>query len=224
MRKQNRFRALRNLTAAAAALLLVWYLKGCPLPTAEMELHRSERQHLLRESRVVWEYRGTMSRDRDMMVGVGEGHVTTWLDRGGCWFRERRGDGPTVVLLPQGTRYSPDSNGKANSYTDPAFVAVDVPARTQSARLTVALDYAEELEPYVIEGEKDGSVWFFQLMRRHHATDEYSSDEEWSLNHKEEDALFSLKLAGQTWSLPYSYTAEFFDRDGNLIETVSRQQ
>ena len=218
MRKQNRLRALRNLSIAALLFLFVWYLRGCPLPTAEMELHRSERQHLLSESRVIWTYDGTFRSDRDMMVAVAKDHVSTYLEQGRCWFWERTPGTPTVLVLPSNTRHNPD--GKASSLLDPAFVAVDVPARAQSVRLYVLVSFNEWEEIYAVEGQKQQGLWFFQMERKYHHTDEYTSDEEWSRHHNESNAFSWMQHAGQSDGYHAPYTLELFDRDGKCFDRI----
>ena len=216
MRKQNRFRALRNLTGAAVMFLFIWYLRGCPLPTAEMELPRSERQHLLSESRAVWEYSGTYGSDRAMMVAVADDHVSAYLERGRCWFLERRGDEPTVVLLPSNTRY----NLKAHSLLAPAFVAVDVPARAHSAKLHVLLSYNEWEQVYTAEGEKQDGAWFFQLKEQYsYLENGYSAADE-ELESKERNAFSLLRMAGQSSGYSEPCTLELFDREGNCFARV----
>ena len=218
MRKQNRVRALRNLFIAALLLLFLWYLEGCPLPTEEMELHRNERQHLLPESRVVWTYRGSYGSDRDMLVGVGENHISTHLEPDRSWFWEKNESGPTLVLLPEGLRYHPD--GKASSLLAPAFLVMDAPSRTQKAVLHVRLDFNSWSEVYDIEGEKQGAVWLFQVQPRYYATDEYTSDEGWSRHNSESHALSLLRSDGQTGNTHTPCTVEFFHRDGTCIATL----
>jgi len=218
VRKQNRFRALRNLTGAAVMFLFIWYLRGCPLPTAEMELHRSERQHLLPESRVIWTYTGAYGSDRDMMVSVAKGHAATYLEPGRCWFWDRTPGTPTVLVLPGNARYNPD--GTANSLLDPAFVAVDVPARAHSAKLHVLLSYNEWEQVYTVEGQKQQGLWFFQMERKYHYTNEYTTDEEWSRHHNESNAFSWMQHAGQSDGYHAPYTLELFDREGNCFEKV----
>ena len=70
MAQRHRRRFLRNLFLILIFSLILWYAKGCPLPTQEMELHRRERQRLVPESTVVWSYQGKRSGDRDMLVGL----------------------------------------------------------------------------------------------------------------------------------------------------------
>ena len=53
MAQRHRRRFLRNLFLILIFSLILWYAKGCPLPTHEMELHRRERKQLLPESTVV---------------------------------------------------------------------------------------------------------------------------------------------------------------------------
>ena len=73
MRKINRLRALRNFAVLLVLAAIIWAVRGFDLPTMEMEMHRAERQHMIDESRVIWEYEGKMYNDRDIIVGLGPG-------------------------------------------------------------------------------------------------------------------------------------------------------
>ena len=70
MKRRHQKRVLINLLATAVLALFLWAHDRYPLPTLEMELHRTERQRLAEESRVVWTYEGRAYNDRDMLVGV----------------------------------------------------------------------------------------------------------------------------------------------------------
>ena len=48
-------RTVRNLLLTAALALMIWGQYGCPLPTAEMEFRRLERQYLLPRSEIVYQ-------------------------------------------------------------------------------------------------------------------------------------------------------------------------
>lgn len=213
MRKRHRFRALRNLAITGLLLLLIWYLGGCPLPTLEMELHRSERQILAEESRVVWEYQGRQYNDRDMLVGLTSSSVHTYRESGSLTLWPRSVEEPTLVVLPERTRYAV----QGSSYLAPAFLAVDPPSLAESARLTMDLSsvisWSSPVEPYEMEGEKAGGVFFFQLDYR------YASS---PLSEAEDTAFWVLYAHPEPHTLVYCpYTLEFFDSAGELLQTVS---
>ena len=217
MRKKHRIRVLRNTVIILLLAAVIWAIEGYDLPTMEMEMHRAERRHMIEESRVIWEYKGKQYRDRDMLVGLGPQYVTTYHESYAADFWPRAVEEPTLVLLPEGTRYSPDNS--FNSYLDPAFLAVDAPARAQSARLSVLLDYNEFSEVYTAQGEKQGSVWFFQLERRYYAVNENSTEAERERSRNEESLLHFMEY--QSPDNFYSpCTLEFFDKDGNCISTL----
>ena len=48
-------RTVRNLLLTAALALMIWGQYGCPLPTAEIEFRRLERQYLLPRSEIVYQ-------------------------------------------------------------------------------------------------------------------------------------------------------------------------
>ena len=75
MAQRHRRRFLRNMLITVLLALVIWYAKGCPMPTQEMELHRMERKRLAPESTVVWSYQGRQGSDRDMLVGVRPNYV-----------------------------------------------------------------------------------------------------------------------------------------------------
>lgn len=108
-RLSRRWRVVRNLVLAAAALFVIWSMAGCPLPSAEMEFRRVERRCMLPKSELVFatpERRRapfTSSRDRTVtaldgteitledchFVGVtGELAVVGRVERGLVWAKE----------------------------------------------------------------------------------------------------------------------------------------
>lgn len=217
MRKKHRIRTLRNTVIILLLAAAIWATEGYDLPTMEMEMHRSERQHMIEESRVIWEYKGKQYRDRDMLVGLGPQYVTTYHESYAADFWPRAVEEPTLVLLPESTRYSPD--GKGHSYLDPAFLAVDAPARAQSARLSILLDYDNWAEVYAMAGERQGAVWFFQLEQRYRNLPEDATWEEKRCGDMEESAFSLISFAGpEYFGIPC--TLEFFDKGGALISTL----
>ena len=70
MRRKHQKRVLINLLAIAVLALFLWVYHEYPLPTQEMEFHRTERQVLMEESQVVWVYEGQTFSDPDILVGV----------------------------------------------------------------------------------------------------------------------------------------------------------
>lgn len=217
MRKKHRLRALRNIAIALVLAAIIWALKGYDLPTMEMEMHRAERRHMLPESRVIWEYQGKQYRDRDMIVGLGPQYITTYHESYPAFFWPRAVDTPTLVLLPDGTRYTPA--GTMHSYTDPSFLAVDAPSRAQSAKLSILLDYDSFSEIYTAQGEKQGTVWFFQVERRYYAVNADSTEAEQLRRDREESALLFLGLGHpDLFSAPCML--EFFDKDGACISAL----
>ena len=212
MRKRHILRATRNLVIAAAMAAMLWALEGYDLPTMEMELHRAERRRMTEESDIVWEYEGLMYNDRDMIVGLGPNYISTRTESGHGGFWPRAKEGPTLIGLPERTRYNPP--GTAHSYLAPALLAVDVPARAQRARLTMTLRYDQWQENYVIEGEKQGSVWFFQLMMKY--TPSGDSD---GLSLAEDNAFITFHFTGPE-HFYYPCTLELFDIDGACFSTT----
>ena len=226
MAQRHRRRFLRNILITVLLALVIWYAKGCPLPTQEMELHRRERQRLLPESTVVWSYQGRQGNDRDMLVGVSPDYVHAYAENYRLTLWPRSGDTATLVVLPDRTRYQ----DKASSYLDPALVAVDPPPQAESARLF--LDFTERYadpaagEPsvaptYTLEGERQEGVFFFQLQHQYrYLGGEDPTEEEQLLREREEDIMAFLELEEPRW-LSFSYTLTFYDGGGHLLETVS---
>ncbi len=227
MEKKNRLRAVRNGMIAALLLLFIWRASDCPLPTLEMELHRSERQALAEESRVVWEYRGTQYNDSDMLVGLSRAYIHTYTESGRLTLWPRSVEEPTLVVLPERTRYAV----QGGSYLAPAFLAVDPPALAESARLTMTISYSDsegsamlEDEIYRMEGVEQGGCFFFQLEMKYRPLSGDASEEMYNLQRHEEGALWFFVTAFSPDELAYyPYTLEFFDYAGNLIKTVSNQ-
>lgn len=232
MAQRHRRRFLRNLFLVLIFSLILWYAKGCPLPTQEMELHRRERQRLAPESTVVWSYRGKRSGDRDLLVGLSPEYVHAYAEDYKLVFWPRHKDTATLVVLPDRTRYQ----DKASSYLDPALVAVDPPPQAESARLFLdfSLRYAgttEEADPaaltrvpaptYTLEGDRQEGAFFFQLQRQYrHLGGENPTEEEQLLTGREDDIMAFLELEEPRW-LSFSYVLTFYDSDGDLLETVT---
>ena len=226
MAQRHRRRCLRNLLITLLLALVIWYAKGCPLPTQEMELHRRERQRLLPESTVVWSYQGRQGNDRDMLVGVSPGYVHAYAENYKLTLWPRSGDTATLVVLPDRTRYQ----DKASSYLDPALVAVDPPPQAESARLFLDFSSGEiyigndkipAALTYTLEGERQERVFFFQLQHQYrYLGGEDPTEEEQLLREREEDIMAFLELEEPRW-LSFSYTLTFYDGGGHLLETVS---
>lgn len=226
MAQRHRRRFLRNLFLILIFSLILWYAKGCPLPTQEMELHRRERQRLLPESTVVWSYQGRLYNDRDMLVGVSPDYVHAYAENYRLTLWPRNGDTATLVVLPDRTRYQ----DKASSYLGPALLAVDPPPRAVNAQLF--LDFTERYadsaagEPsvalaYSLEGERQEGVFFFQLQRQYrHLGGEDSTEAEQQLM-ETEDGIMAFFTTEDPGRLSFSYRLTFYDGGGNLLEAVS---
>lgn len=203
MKRTHRFRALRNLLLLALALFGLWWVRGFPLPTLELELHRAERQVLAEKSRVVWRYDGVQYGDRDILVGLTAAEVHTYGENRGLRIWPRSGDGPTLVLLPENTRYY-----NMGSYTSPAFLAVDPPERAETARLTMTLGEGfDEPVAYEMEGQKEDGLFFFQLQAK-------QTGGSTSLN--EYTIFLDLLCHGENLE-QYPYVLEFFDGEGRPL-------
>lgn len=227
MAQRHRRRFLRNMLITVLLALVIWYAKGCPMPTQEMELHRMERKRLAPESTVVWSYQGRQGSDRDMLVGVSPNYVHAYAEDYKLTLWPRSGDTATLVVLPDRTRYQ----DKASSYLDPAMVAVDPPPQAESARLF--LDFGSEevyidddkvpvTLTYALEGERQEGVFFFQLTHqyRHRDMQEDATEEQQLLSRTEDTVLAFLDMDSPD-QLSFSYILTFYDGDGNLLETVA---
>ena len=227
MAQWHRRRFLRNILITALLALVIWYAKGCPLPTQEMELHRMERKRLALESTVVWSYQGRQGSDRDMLVGVSPNYVHAYAEDYKLTLWPRDEDAATLVVLPDRTRYQ----DKASSYLDPAMVAVDPPPQAESARLY--LDFGSEevyidddkvpvTLTYTLEGERQEGVFFFQLKHQYrHLTMQEDETEEQQLLSRTEDTVLAFLDMDSPDQLSFSYILTFYDGDGDLLETVA---
>ena len=206
MKRTHRFRALRNLLLLVMALFGLWWVRGFPLPALELELHRAERQVLAEESRIVWRYEGVQSGDKDILVGLTAGEVHTYGENRGLWIWPRSSDSPTLVLLPEHTRYY-----DKGSYIAPAFLAVDPPEGAETARLTITLGEGfGDPVAYEMEGQKEDGLFFFQLRSKQSGSE---SLQEYSVF---QNLLFDCEdLDASLWTL------ECFDGEGRLLETVT---
>ena len=211
MKKRHIRRALRNIGLAALAGLVIWCIKGFPLPTPEMDFRRDERQALAERSEIIWAYEGTMRGDEDLLVGLSDTAVHVWHPNGYVLFWPRQ-EGGTLVPLPAETRY----RDRANSYLGPALLVPDPPEGAEGVRLTITLSINNWMEDYTAEGERQGSVFFFQLEMRHR-DDAHSSDEATAFSLLTTERPDSLGLS------QYPYTLEFFDASGNLLSTIRQE-
>ena len=227
MAQWHRRRFLRNILITVLLALVIWYAKGCPLPTQEMELHRMERKRLALESTVVWSYQGRQGSDRDMLGGVSPNYVHAYAEDYKLTLWPRDEDAATLVVLPDRTRYQ----DKASSYLDPAMVAVDPPPQAESARLY--LDFGSEevyidddkvpvTLTYTLEGERQEGVFFFQLKHQYrHLTMQEDETEEQQLLSRTEDTVLAFLDMDSPDQLSFSYILTFYDGDGDLLETVA---
>lgn len=123
-RLSRRWKIIRNLALTLVCLYALWAWAGYPLPTAEMEFRRLERQSLMPPSQVQGAFRLDQER---VVVGVLEDRVifseVHALDE---WPRSEEG----TTLVPIGHWMQ----------TELDVIAVDVPPETRSARLDMSLD------------------------------------------------------------------------------------
>ena len=197
-------RALRNLGLAALAALVIWSMKGYPLPM-EMAFRRYERQSLAERSEILWTYKGTRAGDRDMLAGLAEDAVHVWHPNGYVLFWPRQEEG-TLVSLPDETRYQDG----ANSYLAPALLVPDPPEGAETARLTITLREDGWTEDYIVEGEWQGQVFFFQMKMRHR-DDAHSQDE---------TNAFIWVTINLSHHMLYPCTVEFFDGAGEFLSVI----
>lgn len=138
------WRTVRNLAAVLICLCVLWARAGYPLPTAELEFRRLERQNLLPPS----ELQGVFRRENQwVVVGLREDGVLFSEDRAlDRWPRSGAG----AALVPIGRWV----------WTELDVMAVDVPQGTASARLDMALDcwYYLRGDGWSASGEKGGTL------------------------------------------------------------------
>lgn len=206
MERKHRLRGVRNLLAAAVLLALLWWIDGCPLPTREMEFHRYERQILVDKSTIVFtcESEGERmipGRDPVMLVAVSEHTVQTYSRTHPFNIWPKNEEGATLVVLPSELEEDPMVVG---------LVAVEPPARAETARLTIDVAYytssGQEKTVCFLEGEREGAVFLFRLEEKEPPAPQM---ELWTFFHRTD--------------LP-PYTLEFFAGDGVLLETAANQE
>lgn len=235
---RNRFKALRNLAAAAVLLAVLWLLSGAPLPTQQLRLRRAERQNILDYAHIVWRYdsRGytgydTYFKGADTLVGLTPTAVHVYARELTVWPRDP--GTPVLVCLPAELPYGEGRIENGNLEQAPALLAFDAPAGAASARLTLSLNIEYRItliendqstirkyEEYVSEGVRDGEAFLFQLTRHYSQT--WDPQNEVLLRssdfHAENDAFYSLpRSSGPIGRLNVPYTLEFFDGSGELI-------
>ena len=204
MKRRHLFRAGRNFLLAALAALLIWSMKGYPLPM-EMAFRRYERQSLAERSEILWTYKGTRAGDRDMLVGLSSRYVHVWHPNGYVLLWPRQ-EGGTLVVLPEEIRYADGFS----SYLAPAFLVPDPPEGAETARLTITLSNEGWSEDYIVEGERQGQVFFFQMKMRHR-DDAHSQDE---------TNAFIWVTINLSHHMLYPCTVEFFDGAGEFLSVI----
>ena len=218
MRQKHQKRVLINLLAIAVLALFLWVYHEYPLPTQEMEFHRTERQVLMEESQVVWVYEGQTFSDPDILVGVSPRWVHTYGEptlpgtNEALW--PRTVTEPSLLILPDHLEYYPEGGPLFARREAPALLAVDPPARAENATLTITISYSDSLGNVILEnavfqmeGEKQNGFFFFQLEAE-------SSDEIGGL-------WFVVSTASPDKLRDYPYTLEFFDGGGALLGTYT---
>ena len=129
----------------------------------------------------------------------------------------RAGDAPTLVALPDRTRYSV----QGGSYLGPALLAVDPPAGAETSQLTLDLSssWGEEYVFTETADREEGGLFFFQLYPSGGSElEDGMSIQMWS------DFSGLMAFAGygrygeENWEW-FPYTLEFFDGSGALIGT-----
>lgn len=210
MARKHRLRALRNGLLCVLLLAFLWQVKGCPLPTAEMEFRRRERQHLADESEIVLrcesEAEGWLG-EPAMLVGVADRtvHTTSRTHRFNVW--PKNPDGPTLVVLPSELALRPA--------LVVGLAAVEPPEQAETALLTLTLPleaaYGEEDVRHVLTGRREGEAFLFRLQPQY--------DDATSRGRAEFAEVMSLthRTAG---GLP-PYELAFFDSGGGYIASYT---
>ena len=212
MRQKHQKRVLINLLVIAVLALFLWVYHEYPLPTQEMEFHRTERQRLAEESQVIWEDEGRALSNRIIVAGTTASQVHTYgsvYNEMIIWPKAKKE--PTLVVLPD---LLMDRTQHGDRELCPAFLAVDPPARAENATLTISISYSDSLGNVILEnavfqmeGEKQNGFFFFQLEAE-------SSDEIGGL-------WFVVSTASPDKLRDYPYTLEFFDGSGALLATYT---
>ena len=126
-RLSRRWRIVRNLAVALICLYALWARADYPLPTAELEFRRLERENLLGRSEIQGAFQGTYK--RDVVYGVQGDQVL--VGRGwGLEYWPREEAGPTLISVSEYFTYAREM----------LFAAADVPEGTASARLNMTID------------------------------------------------------------------------------------
>ena len=207
MRRKYQRRILLNLLVIAVLALFLWVHEGCHLPTLEMELHRTERQRLAEESRVIWTYEGRAYNDRDMLVGTTVDSIHTYSEVYGLTIWPRAEKDPTLVILPDRTRYY-----DGGSLLGPALLMVgDVPHELEVAKLTIDFShFSKYLGTYVLYAqEQDIGVYFFQVKPLSYSP------------HEESHLMSITSYDNPAFLAECPYTLEFTNEYGTLVRTCT---
>ena len=212
-----------NTVLCLALAAVLWMINGCPLPQT-MALRRLERQQMLEPSTIILETDDNRNYGYTLLLGVTEKHIQAFDLRKGdgrltLW--ERKGTGPTVVVLPQPVRYW-GGEGYASA---PMLAAVDSPPDAVSARLTMTLTFDGVINDqsirwertYTMDGTASGGCFLFQMIYQEGgegSSPAAIAEESW-LKYSTYDLIHALQQNS------ISYTLEYFDIAGQMILTQS---
>lgn len=207
MQRRHRLRFFRNLLVIALLWLAIWSANHYPLPTAEMEFRRAERQVIAPKSSIIWSLPDEKGR-RPAIAGLTPTAVHTY-DGAFLTVWPRSQEGCTLVPLPRQHLYdSPD---------DLIFLLLDPPKEAASVRLTITMlyldvDRGEWVEDYTVEVPLEER---FTLL---HFQQKYGDEREMTMF-----GFWANTSPNSLTGLNFPYTLEFFDANGKLLDTVTNQ-
>ena len=218
MRQKHQKRVLINLLAIAVLALFLWVYHEYPLPTQEMEFHRTERQRLAEESVIILrcESGGELG-DPTMLVGVTDSAVHTSSNSHLLNIWPKVTDSPTLVVLPSELEY----HHQRISNLTIGLAAVEPPSWAETAQLTLTLACGIKETDYMMEAQRQGSAFLFRLESHFPNVTSQSDQRLVSQAKAEDDAFFDLFHWTTTDRPMPPYTLEFFDGSGALLATYT---
>lgn len=197
------WRTVRNLAVVLVCLYVLWARAGYPLPTAELEFRRLERENLLGRSEIQGIFEG-IYHHRTVFGTQGDQVLVSYYDFRTLEYWSREESGPT--LFPA-SEFNPYPN-------ELQFAAADLPEGTASARLEMTVDCW-------FAANHDGGR-SFSALEGGYPRDDSLTWKQWTRDYQAEGEL--LKEGGVLFRVPRGDAEGTVSIERDLFWMLTRQQ
>lgn len=196
------WRIVRNLAVVLVCLYALWVRAGYPLPTAELEFRRLERENLLGRSEIQGILKGDYNR-RTVFGTQGDQVLVSHYDTRALGFWPREESGPTLVPVSE---FNPYPNKLL-------FAAADLPEGTASARLDMTVDCW-----FAVDGESDVRI---SDLQGGYPRDDSLNWKQWTRDYQAEGEL--LKEGGVLFRVPRGDADGIVSIERTLFSILTKQ-